>query len=870
MPEARNDTGKTSRLTGRFAVADLVVDLDRLSVTRDGVPVPLPALSFDLLVALARAEPRVLTQDELMDDVWRGAVVSPETVSQRVKLLRDALGDDAREPRYVAVVRARGYRLVAPVVPLPPSPAIAPIAPSPPVAPTSPSPPAAPVVQDVAPGSASGGAATSSVAAAPGVAAGPMAGPSPGTTNTALSGDTAARAPHAVFLSYASEDSAAAARLAASLTAAGVSVWLDRSELRSGDAWDTAIRQQIRECTLFVPLISASTVARTEGYFRLEWALAEERSRMMSKRRPFFVPVVLDDTQDADVPDAFQAVQWIRLPGGEATPAFVARILALLDDVLHPPTVTASHARPEGPVVTPASLPAPSRPATPVVVGGGTTRRTVLLGGAGALALALGGVYAWRRSTSARSVARNGIVVLPFRNLSGNAEQDYFADGLSAELRSSLARNRALRVIAQVSSETLRKNSSDAVQIAASIGVAYLLDGSVRLGSGTFRIAAELIDGTTGFSRWSQTFDRPRDDVLAVQSEIASAVQAALVATLGAGMAATDKPDGGDREHEPGGTDDVAAFDAYLRGRALYDQSDGEASDRAALEQFEAAIAHDPKFAAAHAARSRSLTVIANQYASATQTAALYAEALREARLAVELAPDFAGAHSTLAFTLFQGRLDVAAARAPYKRSRELGAGDATVLGRYALYCALTGRADDALASMRRAAELDPLNPLIHRAVGTVHYAARNYSEVLPNVRHALTLNPKLSGAHAIIGNSLFMLGRAEEARAEYRLERHSLVRLPALAIVERKLGDAAASRAAFDELVRTLGDGALYQQAQVHAQWGEADAAIALLERARAAGDSGLIYLRTDPLLDPIRARPEVKALLQRLGFAS
>jgi TolB-like protein/Flp pilus assembly protein TadD len=504
----------------------------------------------------------------------------------------------------------------------------------------------------------------------------------------------------------------------------------------------------------------------------------------------------------------------------------------------------------------------------PTIVRPGTSRRTVLIGGASALVLAAGaGLYAWRRATPpARAVVPNGVLVLPFLNLSGNPEQDYFADGLAAEVRAALTRNRALRVIAQASSDAVRRRNKDAVQMAADVGVAYLLDGSVRLGGGTFRIVAELIDGLSGFSRWSETFDRPIGDVLKVQSEIASTVQAALAATLGAGS--SGGPTGAKPAHEPGGTDDVAAFDAYLRGRALYDQSDGEASDRAALAQFEAAIARDPKFAAAHAARSRSLTVIANQYASATQTPALYEEALREAQLAVALAPDFAGAHSTLAFTLFQGRLDVAAARAPYERSRELGAGDATVLGRYALYCALTGRADDALASMRRAAELDPLNPLIHRAVGSVHYAARNYAEVLPNVRHALALNPKLSGAHAIVGNALLMLGRTEEARAEYRSEQHALVRLPGLAIVERRLGDAAASRVAFDELVRTLGDGALYQQAQVHAQWGEADAAVVLLEQARAAGDSGLIYLRTDPLLDPLRARPEVKGLLERLGF--
>jgi TolB-like protein/DNA-binding winged helix-turn-helix (wHTH) protein/Tfp pilus assembly protein PilF len=119
---------KTAPSSGRLAIADLVVDLDRMAVTRAGESVPLPGLSYDLLLALARAAPRVMTHDELMDEVWRGVVVSPETVSQRVKLLRDALGDDARDPRYVAVVRGRGYRLVAAVEAAPNAPSETPAA----------------------------------------------------------------------------------------------------------------------------------------------------------------------------------------------------------------------------------------------------------------------------------------------------------------------------------------------------------------------------------------------------------------------------------------------------------------------------------------------------------------------------------------------------------------------------------------------------------------------------------------------------------------------------------------------------------------------------------------------------------------------
>jgi hypothetical protein len=136
----------------------------------------------------------------------------------------------------------------------------------------------------------------------------------------------------AVFLSYASQDAPAARRICDALRSAGIEVWFDQSELRGGDAWDQKIRQQIRECALFIPVISATTTARPEGYFRLEWSLAEKRTGMISRNKPFIVPVTLDQTADsaADVPEAFQQVQWTRLPGGNTPADFVDQVQRIL------------------------------------------------------------------------------------------------------------------------------------------------------------------------------------------------------------------------------------------------------------------------------------------------------------------------------------------------------------------------------------------------------------------------------------------------------------------------------------------------------------------------------------------------------------
>jgi tetratricopeptide (TPR) repeat protein len=194
----------------------------------------------------------------------------------------------------------------------------------------------------------------------------------------------------AVFVSYASQDAEVARRICDALRAAGVEVWFDQSELRGGDAWDAKIRKQIKDCALFVPVISGTTQARHEGYFRLEWHLAEQRSHLIARGRPFIVPIAIDDTTDAEalVPDAFLAVQWMRLPGGEASPAFCARVKTLLAGEPTRP-------RTSPPAVLTAS--APTTPPSAVAAPRGTSRGW-LIGGAIAVLLLAYCTFRPRRS----------------------------------------------------------------------------------------------------------------------------------------------------------------------------------------------------------------------------------------------------------------------------------------------------------------------------------------------------------------------------------------------------------------------------------------------------------------------------------------
>ncbi|MBI5767591.1 MAG: TIR domain-containing protein [Verrucomicrobia bacterium] len=263
----------------------------------------------------------------------------------------------------------------------------------------------------------------------------------------------------AVFLSYAHDDASAARSIADALRGAGVEVWFDESELRGGDAWDAKIKQQIRDCALFLPVISQSTQRRREGYFRLEWLLAEERSRLIAKGTPFLVPVAIDDTAEraALVPEAFLAVQWTRLPEGTPTPQFIERVKSLLDG--SPSDVGRDRRTP------PSSEPAVFGDAALQPKVG---RRVPAAAWVGAIAVIAIAASLWlrrpasenpqppdlRRDASATTIASTdkSIAVLPFTNLSDDKENTaFFSDGMHEDILTTLANIPELRVISRTS-----------------------------------------------------------------------------------------------------------------------------------------------------------------------------------------------------------------------------------------------------------------------------------------------------------------------------------------------------------------------------------------------------------------------------------
>jgi TolB-like protein/Flp pilus assembly protein TadD len=657
---------------------------------------------------------------------------------------------------------------------------------------------------------------------------------------------------HAVFLSYASQDGEAAQKICDALRAAGIEVFLDQSELRGGDAWDQKIRHEIHECALFIPMVSQHTQERLEGYFRHEWNLAIERTHRMAQQKPFLVPVVVDGThnQEAFVPDAFKAVQWTRLPGGETPPTFVERIKRLLSAELSPLSAESGDSE---------AITEPARAAR---------RSKPLLFAAMVVVAALAYFVAdrfWITKTLTPALAAfapplHSIAVLPFLNLSGDRAQEYFSDGLTEELLNSLSEIDELQVAARTSAFSFKGTSTDIGTIARKLNVGAVLEGSVRRSANTIRVTAQLINAVTGFHLWSKTYDRNLGDVLKLQTEIATAVASALKVTLLGDVAA---------KVELGGTRNPAAFDAYLRGaKVLYSSHDPEKDLRTALAAYTEAIRLDPGFALAFAGRSHAFSTAAS--ATAMDTRENLNKARADARQAIALAPDLAEAHLALAEYLESGTLDFAGANAAYQRAQALAPGNAAVLRGSGSYAVLMGHSEVGHTALRRAVILDPLNPLSHFLLGQGQYFARSYDEAIATLAEAIALDPDYSEAHAYRGLSYYMRGDLESARASCEKWRDRWPSQWCLALTYDKLGRHADAQAVFAKMKTALGDGAAYQYAGIYAQWGNLPKALEWLETGLRLLDPGLEELKADPLMDPLRNEPRFQAIERELKFPS
>jgi TolB-like protein len=657
----------------------------------------------------------------------------------------------------------------------------------------------------------------------------------------------------AAFLSYASQDADAARRICDALRADGIEVWFDQSELRGGDVWDQKIRREIRDCALFIPVISTNTASRREGYFRLEWDLADQRSHRMARDQAFIVPVCLDAMPGAgtDVPESFHRVQWISLPNGETPSEFVARIKRLLSPEPH---ITAR--LPAGPVSgAPPTPPTTSRSAP--------LRRGLVIAVALLVLAAVLPTSSATSSSGAPSAAFNppphSIAVLPFVNMSRDPSQQYFSDGLTEELLNSLSRINELQVAARTSSFSFQGEHPDIATIAHKLNVAAVLEGSVRRSAHTVRITVQLVNSSTGYHLWSQTYDRDLGDVLALQTEIATAVAGALKATLLRDVA---------EKTEMGGTRNPAAFDAYLRASQAYWAAENRQEEQSSIAAYSEAIRLDPNYALAFSSRSLALADFARHFASGTAVADSMEKAEADASKALALTPDLAEGHLALGLVLESRSLDYAGAGMEYERAVTLGPGIARVLTHYGIYASLMGRSEAGLAAVRRAIVLDPLNSSVRVWLCHQLFLARRYTEAIAPCQHALALDPRDYDAPGLLGLAHYGLGDLQSARASCEKRTDTENAQICLAITYNKLGQRADADFMVLKLRASRGDAVAYHLGRINAQWGNAAQALEWLNTAMRAHSPWIEWLKTDPLLDPLRKEPRFQAIERELKF--
>ncbi len=665
-----------------------------------------------------------------------------------------------------------------------------------------------------------------------------------------MGGDLAAQdSQRAVFLSYASEDADSAQRMCAALRGAGIEVWLDQSELRGGDAWDATIRRQIKRCALFIPLISANTRARAEGYFRLEWKLAVDRSHLFASEKAFLLPVVIDATREADalVPERFREVQWTSCPSGNAPREFIERVARLL--------------APERPGQPSDHRSTAARdPSTPSR--GGYNRRTVFIAGS-LLALIAVAVIATVQF-SKREVPIGLVAVLPFENASGDPAIDFLSDGISESLINKLSGLRGLHVIARTSAFAFKGQKLTPTDIGRKLGVDALLLGTLAEHGANVTVTAELVRVHDATQLWGDKYARRADDVLQIEGEIATTIARTLRRRLSveddARLARTE-------------TADPEAYRLYLKGRDLLVGTQKEMDK--SIDFFQQAIARAPDYAMAHAGLADAYTVQAFLRASGR------AEAAGKARTAVtralELDPDLGEAHTALALVRELFDWDWAGAESEFRRGIELSPGSEAVHEAFGGFLNAMGRLDEGLAESREAARLDPLSvyPVHDMAINAMirfdfDVAARGF-------RRAIDINPDWVWGYIKLARTLAMQKRCGQAFEQAEIgERHIAGGAAPLArswlgITYALCGDSVRAHQKLAELhaleAKQYVDPSAF--AAVLSAMGDLDAALEWFEKAVQDRSPSMVYARIEGRMMPQLGRsPRFQALIAKMGF--
>ncbi len=635
----------------------------------------------------------------------------------------------------------------------------------------------------------------------------------------------------AIFLSYASQDAEAARRICEALRTAGLEVWFDQSELRGGDAWDASIRKQIKECALFVPIISANTNAREEGYFRLEWKLAVDRSHLMADNKAFFFPVILGGVAEpaALVPDKFRERQWSRLNDDATITAFAERVAKLLAGSASP----GKNAPQAAPVLVPAAS----------------------------------------SNSSAKNDPMPSIAVLAFANRSASADDEYFSDGLADELLNVLAKIQGLRVAARTSAFSFKGKSDDVATIGKKLNVATVLEGSVRKSGNRVRISVQLIKVDDGFHLWSESYDRTLDDIFAVQDDIAQAVVTELRAALLGKDAATSGASVAEEIQisTRARSDNPEAQRLILQAR-FYRQKRRPADIKRSIALSEEAVALDPHYADAHACLAdawQTMSLYGASNATDGNTVLAYSNrACVSAEAALALDTTLASPHVVLSSRARFVDHDRVAGLREAKLAQALAPNDGLVLHALGHQLMEDGQFTESEAVLSRAVQLDPLSIQTRISYAMLANWGGQPQEALRRVCEALAIDESSWIAHTQLSRVLSALGEYAGAVEAFAHSRKLLGEHEAAAFFRAQFASGG-WKGYLVAIVNASHYGvSLMQIARAQIELGRIDDAFVTFDAMIDNYDQSSGWLKHEPGLAPVRGDPRFKAVLLRAGF--
>lgn len=484
-----------------------------------------------------------------------------------------------------------------------------------------------------------------------------------------------------------------------------------------------------------------------------------------------------------------------------------------------------------------------------------------------ALLLGAGFIYRNRVDANKASRARNkSLIVLPIENLSGDKEQDYFADGMTDDLIANLAKIRSLRVISRSTAMAYKGTRKPLSQIASELDVDAVFEGTVLRVGDRVRITAELVQVSTDRHLWADTYESQMGDILALQNRVSSAIVNEIRINL--------TPEDQERLSR---TPAVApeGYENYLKGRYYWNKRSDENLTRA-IGYFEQATRQDPQYALAYAGLADCYAIISAEIFGTMPAAEAAPKAKAAALRALEIDPTLSEAETSLATVKFNYDWDWSGAAAGFAKSIQDNPSYATAYQRYSLYLMAMGRPEDSFEQINKARELDPLSISINFSLGWRFYMARQYDRAIQQLRNTLEMDPSYELPHLVLGMSYAKKGdfglAIPELRKAVELSHGTPLMTSALANAYARSGNKAEAEKLLADLISESKKEYVspYYFAIVYAGLGKPEKAIDWLEKAFADRSNGLVFLKVEPELDDLRSNPRFVALQQKLNFPS